>query len=460
MQLNLKIILLLVIIALTIGSKLKVNKSRGDTPELDKDGQPCVKDPTLELSLASVFQTGPSYANKGDVKVKADRQVEAARNLLNHPNEKSINILKEAARQLKQLLGKDKITNDTKWTIKFNRSVYWGIKNAAGVTKDQAKISLDQLGWVQNVEANNSDATGGDRAGVLALLGDIGTAVMDCNYSTYSPGNTLTDQEKTELKKNESEQNKDIIKKADAKKLNNAYCATKSSIRKTYFPDTTFAEFNTKTSDALKERGGSAIAPRKKKDEKGCGMNKERGMEFEGGKLKLATRSGLLNDGTNLDNTFKANWPWQTLPKEYFTCAEPWAGHYSGSILEVLFMLDTLTKTKFSENDPFATFKINGVEPVNPTGTLKFDSDDQKCKAALAGAFLISIGYHSAIEVKPTIWKFLGKPMPKIFSRSKPENCDANATDDIVALFKFCTATLPALGPKQHKDVKVKKRKE
>jgi len=224
------------------------------------------------------------------------------------------------------------------------------------------------------------------------------------------------------------------IKKGN--ELNNAYCKIKTTIHD-FFKPMTRADFNSKVSNALKERGGSAIAPRKKKDDNECKVNKERGMvKKEGGGIKLATRSGLLNDGTDLDNTFKANWPWQTLPEEYFSCAEPWAGHYSGSILEVLFMLDTTTKTKFGKNDPFATF-FKQAEPQDQN--LKFNSTVQRCKAALAGAFLISIGYHSAIEVKPTMWKFLGLPMPNIFSRTN-RVCDKNATKDIIALFKECTA--------------------
>ena len=170
-----------------------------------------------------------------------------------------------------------------------------------------------------------------------------------------------------------------------------------------------------------------------------------------------------MNDGSNLDvdEKFKADWPWQTLPQEYFQCAEPWAGHYSGSILEVLFMLDTTTKTKFNNHDPFATFKKNGVAPAIPSDIgKKFDNPEQECKAALAGAFLISIGYHSAIEVKPTMWAFLGKEMPKIFSRKEHTNCDLSATDDIVELFKKCTEkNLPALGNRTTQDVNIRKMK-
>ena len=153
-----------------------------------------------------------------------------------------------------------------------------------------------------------------------------------------------------------------------------------------------------------------------------------------------------MNDGKDITEAkFKANWPWQRLPTEYFKCEEPWAGHYSGSILEVLFMLDTTTKAKFNNHDPFATFRKNNAPAIEPAVMgKKFNNVEQQCKAALAGAFLISIGYHSAIEVKPTMWAFLGKPMPKIFSRFAPiGDCDKTATDDIVKLFESCTMKTP-----------------
>ena len=150
---------------------------------------------------------------------------------------------------------------------------------------------------------------------------------------------------------------------------------------------------------AKEERGGSAIAPRKKGGPNGA----ERGSD----NTKMGTpRSGLLTQTVDKSG-FSAIWPWQLIPKKYMeNCPEPWAGHYSGSIVEVLFDLDLFSKTNTSVggDDPLKSFE----------GKSMLDNENRRCKAALAGAFLISIGYHSAIEVKPTIWAYLGKDMPKI----------------------------------------------
>merc|ERR1711957_747400 len=159
-------------------------------------------------------------------------------------------------------------------------------------------------------------------------------------------------------------------------------------------------------SRAKKERGGSAIAPAKKKGKNG--EEAERDMQKVGDKLKLTKRSGLL---------FK-----------------------DGDVVDVLFMLDLLTKTKreLGNDSPMKSYDE----------TTMLDDESRRCKAALAGSFLISIGYHSAIEVKPTIWAYLGKGAigvePKIFSLRGPPSlqrqCDLNATRDMNPLIKGCTA--------------------
>jgi hypothetical protein len=183
---------------------------------------------------------------------------------------------------------------------------------------------------------------------------------------------------------------------------------------------------------AKEKRGGSIIAPRKKSGPNGA--ERANAPDSQTGGIKLDARSGLLTQVTD-DSGFSAKWPWQMIPKNYLTkCKEPWAGHYSGSIVEVLFMLDQFTKADqaIGRDDPLKSF----VE----TGGL-LNNKYRRCKGALAASFLISIGYHSAIEVKPTIWMYLGHPKPKIFTNdSAPADCDTNSTRDIVGLMTECSA--------------------
>lgn len=52
-----------------------------------------------------------------------------------------------------------------------------------------------------------------------------------------------------------------------------------------------------------------------------------------------------MNRYGNGPNTFSAKWPWQTVPRSYVTnCpTEPWAGYYSGTIVENIEILDLFT---------------------------------------------------------------------------------------------------------------------
>lgn len=353
----------------------------------------------------------------------ANKQVTAARNLLTRPNADAKQILIEAASKLLELWNNGIVKDNEKNEKGFNRSIFGGILEGASNTEDVTRMQTERIGKVKT----DTNPTPTDRAGILAILGDIGTAAFDCNPT----------------------------KTGDKDK---AYCKIRDTILSKHVSDLT--ERNCYKSDfiplALSTRGGSAIAPMKKGD-KANNKPAERGMVFDDGKLRLLPRSGLLTDKTD-SSGFQASWPWQTIPKNYMdNCKEPWAGHYSGSILEVLFMLDFFTKAsntlgrdhpmrswqpaQYSSHAKLATPACKTLfNDVNKIPHHKNENKWRVCKGALAGAFLISIGYHSAIEVKPTIWAFLGRTAPKIFTNDSPTgDCDTSATNDMVRLMESCT---------------------
>lgn len=349
----------------------------------------------LDLTLAADLQ-----GSKPDIKKKADEQVKAARNLLTKPGTQANGLLKTAAALLKDFWQHDNIKENEKNDSNFNRSINGGILNGR-TTKNQDENNTMQMGRLAKV-ATDAHPEPMDKAGVLAVLGDIGTAIFDCDP-------TKTD-----------DKTKSYCKVATA-------VAMKMSLTRDALLDM--------GRQAKAARGGSAIAPRKKGGPNGA--ERANGKDAQGG-TNLAPRSGLLTKNVDASG-FSAMWPWQLIPKRYLEkCPEPWAGHYSGSIVEVLFCLDLFTKgnSTFGQDEmPLKSFTA---------GATMLESPSRKCKAALAGAFLISIGYHSAIEVKPTIWAYLGKGKvgqnPKIFSFDAPEsNCDTKATDDMVKLMKDCT---------------------
>jgi len=152
-------------------------------------------------------------------------------------------------------------------------------------------------------------------------------------------------------------------------------------------------------------------------------------------KTIFAPRSGVLNMGDAADALLievpltsrfpKIGWPWQTCPSSLLDdrnggCSEePWAGLYSGSLYEIMLMLDLLS----------------GVSPSE-----KAQDSNKKHKravAATAAGFLIATGMHSAAEEAYVIKQYLGelKPLETISGSCK------GATDYVSALIQEHVAT-------------------
>lgn len=160
--------------------------------------------------------------------------------------------------------------------------------------------------------------------------------------------------------------------------------------------------------------------------------------------IALKFRSGLLQKEAKKGWLLKASWPWQTIPEKYFQCKEPWAGHYSGSIVEVIWSMDLFTSPKASALKEAQRSFTGGDADKKALNT-----PERRCKAALSAAFLMVVGYHSAIEVKPTVDQYLGKPKPPIFTNAVKaaeveKMCDINATKEMVQLMTECSSLTKA----------------
>lgn len=164
----------------------------------------------------------------------------------------------------------------------------------------------------------------------------------------------------------------------------------------------------------------SETEKRSKKAERGFCVNNNKEMVLE-------PRSGILNLGEQADKkiklTFKKpigpiSWPWQTVPKKLIDrCGtEPWAGHFSGSLYELILMQELL-----------------GRESLN----LEIDNiDDEKRKLyfATASSFLIATGMHSASEVNWVGKMYLnqGTKGPKAISYDEfMNNYCSSSTEDV-----------------------------
>lgn len=114
---------------------------------------------------------------------------------------------------------------------------------------------------------------------------------------------------------------------------------------------------------------------------------------------RMDSRTGLFNMGREADalitvGSEKASklkdekklpaigWPWQTIIKRLidFCPNEPWAGHFSGSLYELILMLELFDRT-------------------DPKSTTEPSLEKKNIYAGIASAFLLATGMHSAVEV-------------------------------------------------------------
>lgn len=134
-------------------------------------------------------------------------------------------------------------------------------------------------------------------------------------------------------------------------------------------------------------------------------------------------RSGLFDLGAEVDAAMKIDekikipfiqWPLQTVPKKLIdSCKdEAWAGHFSGSAYELLHIFDVLTKK-------------------DSTAEVKAGDDDRRTKAALASAFLIATGFHSAVEINYSMQNYYNG---KIFKSISDSGVCSTATAEITKL--------------------------
>lgn len=470
MKFNAKIISL-ILIAITISN---ITCSFLKKKPTAKNRESSIPDPAnpLNLQLPAYYQLDNAKYGADKVKLvtqKAQEQSTAAINLLTNPNKLSKDILTTIAGKIKLMYAG--LQESTKVNKSFQRSIYGGawqgsrrqttelmdkahwediekmlneIKQTSGLQLyNEVKADIDAFHReVASHQQKKIDlvATGNgapiDRCGIMGICGDIGTALFDCD-PTKDPNSVYC-----QIKKKALESVQDAVDR-------NCF-------------DTEYIKL------AKATRGGSAIAPKKKPTRDASGNEipntAERGdyKDPVTKKNKSGYRSGLLSTTAPNNQPFKAIWPWQMIPGAYMdNCVEPWAGHYSGSIVEVLYMMDYFTKeesehpmrswNKFvnSIQNPVCQQKLLSANPAIPAAQLQQKVQERRCKAALAASFLISLGYHSAIEIKPTIWMYLEQTPPSIFTMaSTTAQCDITATQDIVTLMRECTA---APGPKGKK---------
>ena len=332
--------------------------------------------------LPSEYQTSEAATGK------ALKQTLAARKLFYLPGQVAIDELKKAATNLQSIVTfmKESVYTNTD----FNRAFSNGVFNFMS--------QLDVEGAIGRVLTGRG--TGKDNIGVLAIMGDIGTALMD-----YVPGAT------------------------DSKNLAFKTLVTKMRT----IQSKTETEFNAQSAQIKNARGGSVLCPSKKIDRATYAVPQGTSA-FRGGVFDLSERAdtqlSIVSDASG--KIPKCKWPWQTVPSTTIdNCNnEPWAGHLSGSIVEVFYVFDLLT----------------GEDPLKSFGSVSLSNLQNKqrdVKAALAAAFLVGLGYHSAVEVEITVRAYLGKNPLALTANPNHLACSKESSDqDKAECRRICAANV------------------
>lgn len=151
------------------------------------------------------------------------------------------------------------------------------------------------------------------------------------------------------------------------------------------------------------------------------------------------TRSGIFNLG---QPDLKAKYTWETVKATYLpNCkTEPFTAHYSGTVFVTLIAFDLLME-KVDKFKPTSAIEISTSLRVTDADKAARGDQSRICRAALAAAELLAIGYHSALEVKPVIWMYIGKNEAKTaLVDPATTKCDDKATEDITGIIASCTA--------------------
>jgi len=211
--------------------------------------------------------------------------------------------------------------------------------------------------------------------------------------------------------------------------------------------DKTLENFKTEMAGFFEVFRGDKIAKYKKCERGNCSLVQKivqvdmfQGLSVQDVKLDTTPRSGLLTKKVEVtitdftlgenpedpeqsvskvdDTPMQASWPYQTVPMAFLedgVCGnEPWAGYFSGTVGEIILM------GEWTQNQ---TVKQTLLPPVTDA-----DKHNRRCNAALGASFLIDLGMHSAVEVRPAIKRYLEG---KFESSDKGfENILFNASED------------------------------
>jgi hypothetical protein len=309
----------------------------------------------LKFLNNDVSHKDPRHVSEETTHHLALEQTIYARNLLYYPNDSLTYFLEDAAEALFNFA--------SGLELSLVRALGARILNKEGLLSNQSEAEL--LGALERLAFFKT--TTSDRLVCIALLGDIGALFADTGATTGIYGRTPAQAEILRLKF-----------KTFSKRLNKGV---------DYFTDAIINRIKSK-------RGSHAVGPDKSKERKRLGEE---------------TRSGIFNYGEKADEILrididdrmpKTTWSVGTIEEVRLNVLEPWAGHMSGSPSEILHVWDAVTG-----EDPLKSF----VDNISYETIKLLKSPQRAAKAAGASAFLVALGYHSAMECIEGTFAYLGQ---------------------------------------------------
>jgi hypothetical protein len=383
-----------------------------------------------KISLDTSF---PPDVQKGALSItKAETQSKAARHLLYSPNTAAKSMLVAAAQKLKDVVSFNAGNGDAQKQMLFTFffSDTWNRQLSAKGTwshvSEQPQTAFDRI-----IAGNGKSQ---DYLGLLALLGDVGAQLADSHnpakvqeltveISTGEADLTKLTAERQAIfsrmdkmpgsadkqKVHDTEwlpkdtAVREATKKLDAKKrLQAIWQVIKLKVVKVLYPQPTgiSAAGETAITAAIQNMrsyvSGDALVPNKPKERGMCLATETSAAPI------LTPRSAVFNRYEAIQNSMAADakltptaWPWQTVPTAFIQSCndEPWAGHVSGSVGELMFVLHLFT------------------EPTTSYGAYPYtaeNNENRKLRAALAATFLLATGMHTALEVAYPVKMFVG----------------------------------------------------
>jgi len=332
------------------------------------------------------------YSDNVKATANAKKQTAAGRALLAGPKG-------EVLAQLKSI-------GEALWNLNMNKlKTYWQDPNKTFENEPLKNLIHSDVNRQLTTGLLTIDAETGKYEGILSAIGKVKSGTADGNQVAAVVG--LIGDFGALLFDFNNPAKKDKIK-TNATKMNIMYGIAQFKFTGT--KETALETLMKKVATNYNKLAGPTLYPNKQKERGNC-MSETNKDSKDGNAGEKVPRVGLLSYG---DTTIKAfSWPWQTLPKAVMDkCPqEPWMGHFSGSIVEQLFMLDLLAwDSSKPEGDPAQPdlFLTDYNKSVGIT------QKERKARVAIAAAHLIGLGMHSAVEIAPTIRYYLGQSPPTV----------------------------------------------